>query len=76
VPQKDGKQSRKHSISAADFSEFWALTQLEAAFPPNVWESGTSSVCRNTDEFRVPATAALIGGFWGGSGKRLSFAEP
>jgi hypothetical protein len=34
----------------------------EAGFRQKRWQFGTRSVCRNTDEFPVPGTAALIGG--------------
>jgi hypothetical protein len=36
---------------------------------------GTRSVCRKTDEFPVPATAALIGGFLVRPGKGMSLTE-
>ena len=52
---------KKRSNSAADFRAFDPLSQPEAGFRQNVWQSGTRTACRNTDEFPVPATAALIG---------------
>jgi hypothetical protein len=64
----------KRSISAADFRAFNPLSQPEAAFRENVWQSGArnrtpknggvSSACR-----------ALIGRFSGCPGKGLSFPE-
>jgi hypothetical protein len=53
--------ARINWISAADFRAFYAISPPEAAFRQIVLESATRSVCRNTDEFRVPVTAALIG---------------
>jgi hypothetical protein len=61
VPNRSNPDKR--SNSAADFSEFCALEQLEAEFRANVWQSGAQKAHRNTYEFPVPFTAALIGRF-------------
>jgi hypothetical protein len=49
------------SSSAADLRQFDPLSPLEAAFRQNVCNPARGTARRNTDEFPVPVTAALIG---------------
>jgi hypothetical protein len=68
-PAKGRIEERQPAFSSlnvritGDFRAFDPLSPPEPAFRQNVWQSGARNVCRKTDDFPVPAAAALIGQF-------------
>lgn len=68
-------ESRKRSNSAADSRALYPRHSLRPDSAKTSENPARGAACRNTDEFPVPASAALIGRLFTSRRKGLSFTE-